>query len=223
MINGAVGSAAGAAAGGAPGTAIDAVNGMDAMSDAFTASGASGAGGFASEGMAAGLQGAVSSPVTSGGDWTSMVNDAQQSLGATEPMSSLATGGESASSVASPVGSTATTVEPVKTQSLIGESKDFVPSQAQANGYSPAADSQKAFTQMAATGSKDYFTSFLNWVRNNKEVSNGILTLGSGALKGMSERSMFDEKMAMENKKYGYGNTVANFKGFQPQPLIGAH
>ena len=73
---------------------------------------------------------------------------------------------------------------------------------------------------VTSANSKDYFKGILEWVKQNDKLANNIMTVGAGALKGVSERSMFDEKMALEKSRYQYGNTVA--KPYSAQPLIGA-
>lgn len=73
---------------------------------------------------------------------------------------------------------------------------------------------------VTSANSKDYFKGILEWVKQNDKLANNIMTVGAGALKGVSERSMFDEKMELEKSRYQYGNTVA--KPYSVQPLIGA-
>lgn len=63
-------------------------------------------------------------------------------------------------------------------------------------------------------GFKDYFSNFIEYAQKNKDVFNTIAQLGGGMLKGMNDRSMWDEKMDLENKKLAqtsYGNQVANY------------
>ena len=62
---------------------------------------------------------------------------------------------------------------------------------------------------------QSYFDKFLNFVKNNKEVANGALMLGGGMLKGMNDKSISDDKLALERQRLaqtGFGNQVANYK-----------
>jgi len=79
-------------------------------------------------------------------------------------------------------------------------------------GMPDAATLQKSPVYM---GSQSYFDKFLNFVKNNKEVANGALMLGGGMLKGMNDKSISDDKLALERQRLaqtGFGNQVANYK-----------
>lgn len=60
----------------------------------------------------------------------------------------------------------------------------------------------------------DYFKSMSSFAENNKTMwSTGVSTVG-GALKGVSDQSQLDQKIALQREqmaKTGFGNTVANF------------
>jgi len=248
LINGAVSGAASATAESAMGLGTDAsslgaVNGMDAMSDAFVSSGASGAGGFGAEAVnglnaingSDAMSDAFTATKTEGsfGGWASAADDAKKALDMTDATGAL------------PVANTpdAFTFNAAKYSQAFNPSTAFGdatrPLDASATGAAQAstgsagnnliaysADGSKIpyrpdnglYGTVTAQAPKDYFTSFLDWVKNKDNSQ--IMMLGAGALKGISERSMFDEKMAMEKSRYQYGNTVANFQG--RQPLIGA-
>lgn len=87
------------------------------------------------------------------------------------------------------------------------------------SAYTSDSSSSAAFN---AAPTKDYFKDFLNWVKKNEKVSEGILKIGGSALDGMNQRSMFDEKMAFEKSRGQYGNVVADVYGIKPRSLIGA-
>lgn len=250
LINGAVSGAASATAESAMGLGTDAsslgaVNGMDAMSDAFVSSGASGAGGFGAEAVnglnaingSDAMSDAFTATKTEGsfGGWASAADDAKKALDMTDATGALA------------VAETpdAFTFNAAKDSQAFNPSTAFGettrPPDASATGAAQAStgsvgNNPSAFTAdgsripyqpdnglygtVTAQAPKDYFGDFLKWVKQNEKTANNLMTLGAGALKGISERSMFDEKMAMEKSRYQYGNTVANFQG--RQPLIGA-
>lgn len=254
LINGAVSGAASATAESAMGLGTDAsslgaVNGMDAMSDAFVSSGASGAGGFGAEAVnglnaingSDAMSDAFASSGSKVGGWGAAADDAMQALGVTDAATDAAG--------ALPVAPTPDAF----TFNAAKDSQAFNPSTAfgdatrpvdvtttgvaqSTTGSSLTGNNPSAFTAdgsripyrpdnglygtVTAQAPKDYFGDFLKWVKENEKTANTLMTLGSGALKGISERSMFDEKMALEKSRYQYGNTVANFQG--RQPLIGA-
>lgn len=239
MINGAMSSAAGAAA---DATGINAVNGMDAMSDSFVASGSAGAGGFGAEAMNGlnsvnsldAMSDAFTATNTEGsfGGWASAADDAKKALDMTDATGAL------------PVANTpdAFTFNAAKDSQAFNPSTAFGdttrPMDASATGVAQSstgsagnnlsaysADGSKIPYQpdanpynFTAQAPKDYFTSFLDWVKNKNNSQ--LLMLGSGALNGLNQRSMFNEKMDLERSRNQYGNTVANFQG--RQPLIGA-
>jgi hypothetical protein len=68
---------------------------------------------------------------------------------------------------------------------------------------------------------KDYFGGFMNWVKNNQLLANGVLKFAGGALQGMNERDMFDKKLGQQQKQfdtlYGHANEVASYKPFVQQ------
>lgn len=222
------GAASGAAAAAGPG---EAGWGMDLGTDAVSglSSGASAGSGLASVGdvgWGADLGTDAVSGVSGGSNsFTSTVDDALQSLDSTTSTVSDVTGPTGAST-APPTPAYASTPSAPSTSApspLVSQPADA------RNGSDVMSDNFDASTanngttpgnfQLAPADSKSFFSSFLTWVKNNKEMANGIMKLGGEALKGMSERDMFDQKMALENKKYGYGNQVANYS---PRPLIGA-
>lgn len=171
--------------------------------------------------------------VAGGGDFLGMVDDAQSSLG---QMSEMTNEVKSATATAPDLQDAADfgdKVEPVSTKALIGESPTGAEQAAKMdsirNGSDVMSDGFKPATASTPggfgppVGSKDYFNQFLNWVKNNKEVANGVMKLGGEALNGMAQRDMFDKKLAEQqretNMRYGYGNQVASYG---PKPLIGA-
>ena len=247
LINGAVSGAASATAESALGLGTDAsslgaVNGMDAMSDAFVSSGASGAGGFGAEAVnglnaingSDAMSDAFTATKTEGsfGGWASAADDAKKALDMTNATDALpvantpdaftfnaakdsqafnpstafgdATRPLDASATGAAQSSTGSAGNNLSAYSADGSK---IPYQPDANPYS-----------FAAQAPKDYFTSFLDWVKNKNNSQ--LLMLGSGALNGLNQRSMFNEKMDLERSRNQYGNTVANFQG--RQPLIGA-
>ena len=77
------------------------------------------------------------------------------------------------------------------------------------------ARTDRAMSQYAPVKSQSYFDSILDFVKKNKEVSNSILQLGGGLLKGMSDSSIADKKFALEQQALDqkkYGNQVATYK-----------
>lgn len=68
---------------------------------------------------------------------------------------------------------------------------------------------------VSAPDSSDSFLSKLSsFAEKNKTLLNNGMQLVGGALKGANDRSMFDEKVALEKQRLnqtGYGNQIANF------------
>jgi len=78
-------------------------------------------------------------------------------------------------------------------------------------------------SKAASTDSTSYFSKFMDFVKKNKEVSNGILQLGGGLLKGMSDASIADKKFGLDQQKINqtsFGNQVASYA--KPVGFVGA-
>lgn len=234
MIAGsAAGGAADAAASASPGEADSVLASQTAAQGGVT--GASSAGAMMSPGQAdADLAGQTIKGVQSGGDLGSVVNDAQQSLGETAGQASkvadvsqgatntattsTATPTSTATSTATPMSMTTPTTSASDVNGMDLNSDIATKTGAAPDGSVNAGT--PTLSQLPPVGTKDYFSNFLTWVKNNQQVANGMLTLGSGALKGMADQSMFAQKMALEKMKYGHGNEVASYG---PRALIGGH
>ena len=211
-----------------------AVNGADAMSDAFVASGAEGAGGF---------QSAISDVVNNG---ASAYNEILPET--SSPTADTTLTGDSAadkivdpaaevkpetpetittqSNTGQPAPDTSMTVQNNSTNALDGQTDlgkvDPITGQEQAS--TPTSGDLSRSDRLAALSAPQtadsYFKNFMDFIKQNKEVSNGIMQLGGGLLKGMGESSLADKKMAIEQQKVNqssYGNQVAMYK---PQGFI---
>lgn len=66
----------------------------------------------------------------------------------------------------------------------------------------------------APQSADSFWASFSNFAKNNKELFAAGVQVTGGALNGMNQRSMFDERMNLERQRTaqtGYGNTTSNF------------
>lgn len=242
-VGGLGGLAAGALGGAAEGAVLGAgedvlsagaVNGADAMSDAFVASGAEGAGGF---------QSAISDVVNNG---ASAYNEILPETSSPTADTTL-TGDSAADKIVAPAAEVKPeTPETITTQSNTGQSAPDTSMTVQNNSTNaldgqtdlgkvdPITGQEQASTPTSGDLSRSdrlaalsapqtadsYFKNFMDFIKQNKEVSNGIMQLGGGLLKGMGESSLADKKMAIEQQKVNqssYGNQVATYK---PQGFI---
>lgn len=203
-------------------TSMGAINGMDAMSDAFVASGSSGAGGFS--GLAAAADDAISAlGYTNEMDKISDLASSSSSsssnyINQLDAASDAFSGGKTPNAGGLSSGDTLKSLTTDAKVSDINPLDKYAGSSSNPNAANYV--NQMDAADAATTTSKDYFKGILEWVKQNDKLANNIMTVGAGALKGVSERSMFDEKMALEKSRYQYGNTVA--KPYSAQPLIGA-
>lgn len=233
LINSATSGAAASAGGFEAG-----FEGTSALTDA-AAAGAGDAAGMGASGFEGGLDAATSfgdDIMSSGfesGNFTSMVDDAVASLGdvtgsAMQPPSLNVMGGPPAGAAPEANFAAASDLTPPSATATPGTSPSdpFIgnnPSALSADGskisYQPDTNVYSPnLGKLPTSDAKSYFSGFLNWVKQNKELSNNILKLGGEAMKGMSDRDMFDEKMAVERSRTQYGNQVARYG----RPLIGA-
>jgi len=240
LIAGATGGAAGAVAGEVVGesaagsvfnaatdaTSMGAINGMDAMSDAFVASGSSGAGGFS--GLAAAADDAISAlGYTNEMDKISDLASSSSSsssnyINQLDAASDAFSGGKTPNAGGLSSGDTLKSLTTDAKVSDINPLDKYAGSSSNPNAANYVNQMDAASDAVTSANSKDYFKGILEWVKQNDKLANNIMTVGAGALKGVSERSMFDEKMALEKSRYQYGNTVAKPYNFGAQPLIGA-
>jgi hypothetical protein len=67
-------------------------------------------------------------------------------------------------------------------------------------------------TQTTPPESSDsLFTRFSNWANQNKTLMNSATQLVGGALKGASEQSMWNQKMALQTAQFNRANSVGTF------------
>lgn len=66
----------------------------------------------------------------------------------------------------------------------------------------------------APQSADSFWSSFSTFAKNNQKLLSGGMQVVGGALNGMNQRSMFDERMNLERQRTaqtGYGNTTSNF------------
>jgi hypothetical protein len=71
-----------------------------------------------------------------------------------------------------------------------------------------------AGTQAAPMSSSSYWSNIGNWINNNKTLFSSGLQLAGGALSGMNQRGMWDEKMQLERDRLAqtsHGSEIGNF------------
>lgn len=212
-------------------SSLGAVNGMDAMSDAFSASGAgaSSAGGFSSTaGLGAAAEDASAamgylSDADAAGGLIQEATSAGESLkGAIDPMAAA-----DASDAISSIDSQTTMAGGAKLDNLtaINETASSTPvldanNPSSANYVNQLDAASDLYKPPVNNPASDYFKSFLKWVKENDKTANSLMTLGMGAFKGMAESDIANKKLAADATRYQYGNTVA--KPYSPQALIGS-
>ena len=67
---------------------------------------------------------------------------------------------------------------------------------------------------VAPQSADSFWSSFSTFAKNNQKLLSGGMQVVGGALNGMNQRSMFDERMNLERQRTaqtGYGNTTSNF------------
>lgn len=230
MINGAMGGAAAAGADGAAGTvaneaasAGDYVNAADAMSDAATAGSQS-----------SGIIGSATAPPGVGADLASNTaaqapgQQMAQEMATTGPVQSVAPTGNAAQGI---------TQQAPEVQGAVAPSG---PAGAQApttpfdrNGSDVMSDTFDATGSKGAGGfggagapvdSGSFFNKFSDWATKNKTLFSSGLQLAGGALNGMNQRQMWDQKMALEQQRLGqtsYGSQVGVWAPTATPGIIG--
>jgi hypothetical protein len=212
---GSLASGAFSAAGGAvdaTGSAIDASGESVGAANALSDSDFSGANWSS-------VDGAASAPTDVG----SMVNDAQESLGdqvhnLTQQTADTSLQGTSSNGLVQSTQATSPTMPSGTSDAVTAGQQAASPAttdlSVQGNS-SNALDAKTGATYGSVAQPKDYFSNFLSWVKQNKELANGIMTLGGGALKGMADMQMNNKKLAQNqaqfNTLYGHANEVPSF------------
>ncbi len=229
LVNGAVGAAGGAAAESATsglGEAVDATGGLDtAVSGASGASAGVGAGIDATGGLDTAIPGQTSGlsdatatmgagPAPTADSLTpdqSILSQAQGTPPATPTPS--ATTGPASDVINSP------TTQPLDNTTMRNPDGTRINNP---SAYTQDNSSSSYFTSKTPPiGANDFIGQIMNWVKGNPQVANGLLQIGGGALKGMNDRQMFDQKLAQDQQqfqtRFGHGNEVAAIK---PMSLI---
>jgi hypothetical protein len=205
-VSGAAADASGAA------SSADAVNGMDLASDQATAAGSSGAA-TSLDATVSDAQRTLADDVHNVGDFGANSPDMLTKTGAAPdtPLSDmnpadmrLADGTQ-----LPPPSSSSSLVQQAQTPNMDTALSDSNPTDMR---LADGTQMTPGMSDMPPSGAGDYFHRFLGWVKNNKEVANGIMTLGGGLLKGMSEGQALEEKKREFNTLYGHANEVANYR-----------
>jgi hypothetical protein len=209
----------GGLASGAFSAAGDVGGAVDATGNAIDASGqAVGASNALSDSNYAGADWGASGATSGATDVGNMVNDAQSSLAGEvkDVTNQAANTGLESSSPTSLVQSAQQPVMPSGTSNAVTSAQQTTASAVQGNS-SNALDNQTGASYGSAQvqGPKDYFSSFLGWVKNNQQIANGVLTMAGGALKGLADTQMNNKKLAQQqqqfNTLYGHANEVPSF------------
>jgi hypothetical protein len=194
-----------------------------ASAEAMSAYGGAAAGEAAQAAGVAGMGGEVAG-LAGGADWGALADEALGTLGTPEPVAALSEAAvptgevaaksalENASSEAMSAygGGQAAPLAEAPSQGLIGQNTNVLDA--------PKASLPKFDAALPQAGSKDYFSNFMKWVKDNKEVAK----LGLEGVKGMVGSESEDAKTdyyKAETNRHRYGNEVARFN---PRPLIGA-
>jgi hypothetical protein len=213
MINGAIG---GATAVGADAAAAGA-EGLDAASAAANTAGAAYEATGTAGGIMDGLGGADSALST---DAASAVTDPSQLTTPSQDMAqsldqSATPAAQSSAPVTDTTGSTDINSVP-GAQAPQGAVAPVGPTGPQ-GPYTPFEDNFQGTTALnsgaAPSSTSNFWNSFTDFANKNKTILNAGLQLGGGALKGMNDRAMWDQKMALEQQRVNqtsYGNTVAS-------------
>lgn len=121
------------------------------------------------------------------------------------------------------------TPDPVKgavtAQTPTDPAKDFLAKPADPKGvYNAAQDSNLAGKNLAgsALDPKTYYEQILEWVKGNKEVASGLMTITGHGLSGIGAMKQAEMAREANNMRFQYGNSVADYRGRQPNALIGA-
>jgi hypothetical protein len=226
LVNGAISGTASTAVEGAvtneAATAADYVNAADAASDAATAGSA--ASSAAPQLASASPQLAEASTSSAG---NGIVAQAQLAPPAVEtpassvvqtPSAQMASDLNSPLEVGAPSGAHSPT-GPVGAQAPQGAATPYDNIDV-GGGYNPASGST---TAPADSGS--FLSRVSDWATKNKTLLQSGQQLVGGALNGMNQRSMWDQKMALEQQRVNqtkYGNTVGNFAPANPGLISGA-
>ena len=229
LVNGAMGAAAeGASYGGASMAEQEAINAAGPIgTEAATGAATGAADAIASDGISFGGEAAPTAGMTTE-NLSSAVDEANKALGITKD--SVGTGGDlsiSGNNTKS-IFEQAQANTGVDTKSLEIAPKTADVSSIDAPGYRKeypgASDDYRAtsFNNTNATPPKSFFDSFLTWAKEPKNA-NTLLQFGAGALKGMGDRSMWDDKMAQQDRelktRFGYANQVPSFSYQRPSIL----
>lgn len=214
-----------AAYGGAAGMEASQLAGIEAMTGDSLASSASG---FLGEGASSGVA-----------NWDALVSDAQQTAfgavdqatnaAATATPDALVGVNEPMSATKDVYGNLNAATEPARpslaptTQDIVGTAGNN-PSAFAADGSKiPYMSDTGAYTpKLGAMDQKSWFSEIMDWAKKNEKLATSAATLISGGLSGMGRMKEAEMQQDAYRMRFGYGNQVANFKGHQPQPLIGA-
>jgi hypothetical protein len=215
LVNGAI---SGAAAEGAATAAVDPaayagasadvgaanyVSAADAMSDAATA-GTSGAGTGIVNSVA---QPAVGTELAANQAGTTLQTPAQEMA--------QTTGAGGGNAAAAPVSSTTPTLQAPEVQGPAGAQGPSSPYDINLDPNSTPTDMRlNAGTQTAPQSASSYWSNIGNWINNNKTLFSSGMQLAGGALSGMNQRQMWDEKMQLERDRLAqtsHGSEIGNF------------
>jgi hypothetical protein len=219
LVGGVGGMIAGASSGAAGAALSESATGSALEAASAEAMGAYGGAAAAEASQVAGLSamGAEGAVAGMGADVASMAGEALATLGETAATVTEALPAAVDVVKAAPmeaVSEAASTAVASAPEPLIGQqSSNFL-----GEGVKSGVPKWDAASQLPQANSKDYFSNFMKWVKDNKEVAK----IGLEGVKGMVGSDLEDAKTDYyknEANRYKYGNTVARYN---PQPLIGA-
>jgi hypothetical protein len=218
MINGAIGGAAAeGAAVGAEGavaneaaTAADYVNAADAMSDAATV-GAEATGGIVSGGAPAGTKLASNTVMQTPGQEMAQATSTPAAASSASPTINGPT--QMAPEIGAPQG-------PAGAQAPEGPMGAQAPTTPWEDNFSGSS----ALGTSAPQDSGSFFGRFSDWANKNKTLFQSGMQLAGGALSGMNQRQMWNQKMALEQQRINQTSHGSDIGVWAPRGIVtGAH